>query len=108
MLALPSRKKSSSKNGCECLLKFQMRLVSSNRSQNCRPAWSTSVDARYRRTASRSIGSAVLRTGLRVATVPPARRTLTRVPDAVPLEDDALPGVGGFADGQRDLRRMQA
>src|SRR2546428_11886868 len=49
MLALPSRKRMSSKYGWECFSKFQMRLCSSKRSQNFSSARSSEMDSRKAR-----------------------------------------------------------
>src|SRR5438477_12660809 len=49
MLALPSRKRMSSKYGWECFSKFQMRLCSSKRSQNFSSARSREMDSRKAR-----------------------------------------------------------
>src|SRR6266404_1504887 len=51
MLALPSRKRMSSKYGWECFSKFQMRLCSSKRSQNFSSARSSEMDSRKARVA---------------------------------------------------------
>src|SRR6266850_1797637 len=52
MLALPSRKRMSSKYGWECFSKFQMRLCSSKRSQNFSSARSSEMDSRKARVGS--------------------------------------------------------
>src|SRR5438552_19041081 len=49
MLALPSRKRMSSKYGWECFSKFQMRLCSSKRSQDFSSARSCEMDSRKAR-----------------------------------------------------------
>src|SRR5437899_3086312 len=46
MLALPSRKRMSSKDGWECFSKFQMRLCSSKRSENFSSVRSIEMDSR--------------------------------------------------------------
>src|SRR6266850_223573 len=56
MLALPSRKRMSSKYGWECFSKFQMRLCSSKRSQNFSSARSSEMDSRKARVGSGDIG----------------------------------------------------
>src|SRR5205807_5270468 len=90
MLALPSRKRMSSKYGWECFSKFQMRLCSSKRSQNFSSARSSEMDSRKARVGFGDM-------------VPLAAETVRVSPG--PFEGEP-PGMGGneLMDGVRSPR----
>src|SRR5882672_5702010 len=89
MLALPSRKRMSSKYGWECFSKFQMRLCSSKRSQNFSSARSSEMDSRKARVGFGDMVTPGERTGgLRDVACP---RTRLSWPDREAAEKSGRP-----------------
>src|SRR6476620_2628414 len=105
MLAFPSMKKMSSKYGCECESKFQIRLCSSKRSQNWRVAWSSGTCSRNLQMASRSTLRPVRWTSWSAATLPDPARVTRR---SASLRDrNTTPGFDRLSDRQCDMDRTQ-
>jgi len=102
MLALPSRKRMSSKYGWECFSKFQMPTLSSKRSQNFSSARSSEMDSRKARLGS--VTWSLLASGRSGCGTWRVHERGYHGPIARPLKSPAVPPGSSLGEGENWFR----